>query len=261
MGLKISNLLGFHFQIDVNTEVGVVRDIRLKELRLYTDYGRCSRPLFIVEGQRLLIKKAHIRALQQRVWHWSTCAGFHLTLHVHNFSYKLLLSFCPLIQETPDEGWHELVSKGFIEYIDTEEEETTMISMTISVSGICMCTWLNIFWGPCVWKDFVYTVLDIPWNPSIALPFFPSIYSPSPTDANETISGPSKCKAQPRGCLLSNLHTLWDSSFIDTWCLCVDYSFSWPQPGEPFTSAGFQLYNIPPLWQGLILPIDNAVTS
>jgi DNA-directed RNA polymerase II subunit RPB2 len=67
VGLKISKLLGFHFQIDVNTEVGVVRDIRLKELRLYTDYGRCSRPLFIVEGQRLLIKKAHIQALQQRV--------------------------------------------------------------------------------------------------------------------------------------------------------------------------------------------------
>ncbi|XP_039830932.1 DNA-directed RNA polymerase II subunit RPB2-like isoform X2 [Panicum virgatum] len=35
-------------------------------------------------------------------------------------------------QETPDEGWHELVSKGYIEYIDTEEEETTMISMTIN---------------------------------------------------------------------------------------------------------------------------------
>nr|CAB3493885.1 unnamed protein product [Digitaria exilis] len=89
-----------NFEIDVNTEVGVVRDIRLKELRLYTDYGRCSRPLFIVENQRLLIKKSHIRALQQR--------------------------------ETPDEGWHELVSKGYIEYIDTEEEETTMISMTIN---------------------------------------------------------------------------------------------------------------------------------
>jgi DNA-directed RNA polymerase II subunit RPB2 len=51
----------------VNTEVGVVRDIRLKELRLYTDYGRCSRPLFIVENQRLLIKKKDIHALQQRV--------------------------------------------------------------------------------------------------------------------------------------------------------------------------------------------------
>jgi DNA-directed RNA polymerase II subunit RPB2 len=54
-------------QVDVNTEVGVVRDIRLKELRLYTDYGRCSRPLFIVEKQRLLIKKQDVRALQMKV--------------------------------------------------------------------------------------------------------------------------------------------------------------------------------------------------
>lgn len=37
-------------------------------------------------------------------------------------------------QESPDDGgWYDLVSKGFIEYIDTEEEETTMISMTINV--------------------------------------------------------------------------------------------------------------------------------
>jgi hypothetical protein len=59
---------GFHIvQVDVNTEVGVVRDIRLKELRIYTDYGRCSRPLFIVDKQRLLIKKKDIHSLQQRV--------------------------------------------------------------------------------------------------------------------------------------------------------------------------------------------------
>ncbi|KAL8092450.1 hypothetical protein AgCh_034653 [Apium graveolens] len=31
-----------------------------------------------------------------------------------------------------DGGWHDLVANGFIEYIDTEEEETTMISMTIN---------------------------------------------------------------------------------------------------------------------------------
>ncbi|CAL9155029.1 unnamed protein product, partial [Musa hybrid cultivar] len=98
--LLVKTLRQLRRQIDVNTEVGVIRDIRLKELRLYTDYGRCSRPLFIVEKQRLLIKKKDIRALQQR--------------------------------ETPEEGWHDLVSKGFIEYIDTEEEETTMISMTIN---------------------------------------------------------------------------------------------------------------------------------
>lgn len=51
-------------QVDINTEVGVVHDIRLQELRLYTDFGRCCRPLFIVERQALRIKKSHIRALQ-----------------------------------------------------------------------------------------------------------------------------------------------------------------------------------------------------
>ncbi|KAK4486934.1 hypothetical protein RD792_006247 [Penstemon davidsonii] len=99
--LLVKTLRQLRRQVDVNTEVGIIRDIRLKELRLYTDYGRCSRPLFIVEKQRLHIKKKDILALQQR--------------------------------ESADEyGWHDLVRNGFIEYVDTEEEETTMISMSIN---------------------------------------------------------------------------------------------------------------------------------
>lgn len=49
-------------------QVGIVHDIRLQELRLYTDYGRCCRPLFIVEKgtQRLSITKEDIRQLQDR---------------------------------------------------------------------------------------------------------------------------------------------------------------------------------------------------
>lgn len=38
----------------------MVHDIRLGELRLYTDFGRCCRPLFIVENQRLKIRKRDI---------------------------------------------------------------------------------------------------------------------------------------------------------------------------------------------------------
>lgn len=98
--LLVKTLRQLRRQVDVNPEVGVVRDIRLKELRLYTDYGRCSRPLFVVEKQRLSIKKSDINRLQERT--------------------------------SPDEGWHDLVTRGFIEYVDTEEEETTMISMTIN---------------------------------------------------------------------------------------------------------------------------------
>ena len=56
---------------------------------------------------------------------------------MYNFSPKLI-SFCPLIEESPNEGWHELVSKGYIEYIDNDEEEATMISMTINVRYACV---------------------------------------------------------------------------------------------------------------------------
>jgi DNA-directed RNA polymerase II subunit RPB2 len=54
--------------------VGVIYDIPLKELRLFTDYGRTSRPLFIVDNQRLLITKKDIVALQVglRRWYRST---------------------------------------------------------------------------------------------------------------------------------------------------------------------------------------------
>jgi len=83
--------------VDIDSEVSVVRDIKDRELRLYTDAGRICRPLFIVEDQQLIIKKSHIRKLQQN--------------KVTGYGYKNLLL------------------EGMVEYIDTEEEETTMVAM------------------------------------------------------------------------------------------------------------------------------------
>lgn len=64
-------------------QVGVVHDIRLQELRLFTDAGRCCRPLFIVEDQQLLIKKGDIHKLNSR--------------------------------ETTQYGWQDLIFNGYIE--------------------------------------------------------------------------------------------------------------------------------------------------
>lgn len=44
----------------------MVRDIRDKEIRIYTDAGRVCRPLLIVENQKLLLKKSHIDQLKER---------------------------------------------------------------------------------------------------------------------------------------------------------------------------------------------------
>lgn len=83
--------------VDVNFEVSIVRDINEQELRLYTDAGRCARPLFVVENQRLALKKSDVRKLQRK--------------DVTNF------------------GWTELMASGLVELIDCEEEETVMIAM------------------------------------------------------------------------------------------------------------------------------------
>lgn len=85
--------------IDIDAEVSIVRDIPESEVRIYTDAGRICRPLFIVNDQELAIKKHHISQLQ----------GF-----------------------LPDQKrftWTDLLMEGLVEYIDTEEEETTMIAM------------------------------------------------------------------------------------------------------------------------------------
>lgn len=44
----------------------MVRDIKEKEIQIYTDAGRICRPLLIVEDQKLLLKKRHIDMLKER---------------------------------------------------------------------------------------------------------------------------------------------------------------------------------------------------
>jgi DNA-directed RNA polymerase II subunit RPB2 len=85
--------------IDIDAEVSIVRDIPESEVRIYTDAGRICRPLFIVNDQELAIKKHHISQLQ----------GF--------------------LPEQKKFTWTDLLMEGLVEYIDTEEEETTMIAM------------------------------------------------------------------------------------------------------------------------------------
>ncbi|KAI9140893.1 DNA-directed RNA polymerase II subunit RPB2 [Paraphysoderma sedebokerense] len=92
----VDTLRNLRRQMDINFEVSIVRDIREKELRLFTDAGRICRPLFIVsKEQQLVCKKSHVQQIQTR-----------------------------------EIGWHSLVSQSVVEFLDTEEEETAMICMS-----------------------------------------------------------------------------------------------------------------------------------
>ncbi|XP_035672620.1 DNA-directed RNA polymerase II subunit RPB2 [Branchiostoma floridae] len=93
------------------SEVSMVRDIREREIRIFTDAGRICRPLLIVEKQKLLLKKHHVDMLKEREY--------------NNYS------------------WQDLVAGGVVEYIDTLEEETVMLAMTpddLQDKGVAYCS-------------------------------------------------------------------------------------------------------------------------
>ncbi|CAG8502751.1 5805_t:CDS:10, partial [Diversispora eburnea] len=106
-------LKGLRRTVDVSPEVSVVRDIREKELRIYTDAGRVCRPLFIVENGRLKITKAHVQRLDVNKLEELDESGKRKRKRRRD-SFE----------------WTNLISNSVIEYIDAEEEETVMICMT-----------------------------------------------------------------------------------------------------------------------------------
>jgi DNA-directed RNA polymerase II subunit RPB2 len=92
------------------SEVSIIREIREREIRIYTDAGRICRPLLIVEGQKLLLKRRHIEQLKESE------------------------------RDTKAHSWKDLIAEGVVEYVDTLEEETCMIAMNpddISQTDYC----------------------------------------------------------------------------------------------------------------------------
>ncbi len=73
---------------DFPSDISLMHNRRLMEIRVCTDEGRCTRPLLVVKNGKILLPPEE------------TSAPFD-----------------------------SLVANGYIEYIDTEEEETTMIAM------------------------------------------------------------------------------------------------------------------------------------
>lgn len=101
-----NQLVGMRRTGHIKGEVSIVRDIRERELRLFTDAGRVCRPLFIVDqDQSLRLKREHIDRLEK-------------------------INDGEIALGDDETGWQELMDEGLIEYLDAEEEETVMIAMT-----------------------------------------------------------------------------------------------------------------------------------
>ncbi|CAL1186496.1 unnamed protein product [Candida parapsilosis] len=96
---------------DISPEVSIIRDIREKELKIFTDAGRVYRPLFIVDDNPDSETKGDLKLKKE---------------HVN----RLLESSYDGDEDEPSYTWSSLVREGIVEYVDAEEEETIMIAMT-----------------------------------------------------------------------------------------------------------------------------------
>ena len=85
-----------HENASLPKEYSIVRDIDKREIKIYTDSGRCLRSMFIVEDNLLKLKKSHVE--------------------------KVL---------TGDWMFEDFKKNGLIELLDVEEEESAMIAMFI----------------------------------------------------------------------------------------------------------------------------------
>ena len=104
---------------DMNFGISIVRDIRERELKLWTDAGRVCRPVFIVEETSAPSNNVAANDVKPSS---GPSISRRLALKKHH------------LQRMAGEGirtaWHMLMAEGVCEYLDVEEEETSLIAMS-----------------------------------------------------------------------------------------------------------------------------------
>lgn len=93
----VTNLRSLRRMQEIDKEVSIVRDIKENEIRINSDSGRPCRPLFVVKDRKILITKDEI--------------------------YKL---------KNLEMRWDDLLKRGAVEFLDVEEEETSLIAMDLN---------------------------------------------------------------------------------------------------------------------------------
>jgi len=101
----------------ISHEVSLIRDIRDREFKIFTDAGRVCRPLFVIDNDAksaqkgaLVLSKEHINKLED--------------------DKELPPDMDPDEKAERFFGWDGLIKAGAVEFLDAEEEETVMIVMT-----------------------------------------------------------------------------------------------------------------------------------
>lgn len=96
----------------LSKEISIVNNYVDKEIKIYTDPGRAQRPLFIVENNELKIRKSQILQM-----------SLNETENDYGNNTK---------EQKEPMTFDDAVASGLIEFLDVEEEESSMIAMRIN---------------------------------------------------------------------------------------------------------------------------------
>ena len=101
----------------ISHEVSLVRDIRDREFKIFTDAGRVCRPLFVIDNDAKSPNKGSLVLTKELVSRLEDDKDLPADMDPDEKAAKTM-------------GWDGLIKRGVVEYLDAEEEETVMIVMT-----------------------------------------------------------------------------------------------------------------------------------
>ena len=89
----------------INIYISIVWNIQHNNIKIFTDSGRCTRPVYILRNNKFMISKNDIDDLNNKVINWN-----HLITKSLNYKNN--------------------ISEGVIEYLDVAEEDTCMVAIS-----------------------------------------------------------------------------------------------------------------------------------
>lgn len=102
----------------ISFEISLIRDVRDREFKIFTDAGRVMRPLFVVDNDPSSERRGNLVLNRD---------------HLDNLARDKDMVLTGMSEDDRERkmyGWKGLVGDGIIEYLDAEEEEAAMIIMT-----------------------------------------------------------------------------------------------------------------------------------
>ena len=131
---KLTNILKLYRQNGlINIFTSISWNISAMEISILTDGGRCCRPLYVLEDNKLTIKKRHINGIKSKKLVWNNLiAGLNTKPDDDIYQCNYV---CPnmVSEETFDIDMDKLRNnRGVIEYIDTDESDTIALKTNIN---------------------------------------------------------------------------------------------------------------------------------